>query len=381
MKVLFLHRWVGVHPGGTETHIKNLMDFFVARGHEVYLITRAGGSVAEFNKKIKVFTVTRLPYESDFSYKSMIDPRLYLYTFLFMVLVFVKFLEIYFLKNERFDILSIHFVTEAKVARLIRFFFHIPFAFSLEGYTTLEAREARHADLIFSVSRDIADRCQKNFGYTPIVKTHGVDLKVFNENNDGRGIRQKYNLDDSFVFLTVCRLEPRKDLPTLLRAARKFLDEHDAVFLIVGEGIQGEELKLLAKELGLDGRVIFSGQVSNEELPNYYAAGNVFVLPTLYEGFGIVYAEAMASGLPIISTSTSAVPEVVGDAGLLFPPRDVAALVNALTQMSTDHALYLRLKDKALRRAKDNFDLEKRLAIYENSCETLINNRRGKAAS
>ncbi len=381
MKIIFLHRWVGVHPGGTETHIKNLMDFFVARGHEVNLITREGEAVAELNKKIKVFTVPRLPYESDFSYKSMWDPRLYLYTFLFMVLVFVKFLEIYFLKNERFDVLSVHFVTEAKVARLIRFLFRIPFVFSLEGYTPLEAREARHADLIFSVSRDIANRCQKDFGYTPIVKTHGVDLRVFNENNDGREIRQKYSLGDKFVFLTVCRLEPRKDLPTLLQAARKFLDDHDAVFLIVGEGIQSGELKKQATDLGLHERVIFAGRVSDVALPSYYAAGNVFVLPTLYEGFGIVYAEAMASGLPIISTNTSAVPEVVGDAGILFPPKDVGALVSALTRVYTDRELYLRLKDKALRRAKDNFDLEKLLAIYENSCEELIRNRRREVTS
>jgi len=369
MKILFLHRWTGVHEGGTETHIKNIMNYFCSRGHGVSLMTRDGRNVRGLKKKITVYTVPKLPFESDFSYKSMVDPRLYFYTFAFTVLLLLRFLYAYLIEGARFDLISTHFLIEAKVARLIRFLFGIPFVFSLEGYTKAEAAEACSANLVFAVSADIASRCQKNFGYKPIVKTHGVDLNIFNENVDGSVIRRKYGLENCFVFLTVCRLEPRKDIPTLLLAAKKFLStRRDVYFLIVGEGVSENELRSQARQLGIERRVIFAGRISDEELPLYYAAGNVFVLPTLYEGFGIVFAEAMASGLPVISTNTSAVPDVVGNAGILFTPKNVGELTSALEKIYSDKDLYLDLKNKALQRAKQEFDSEKLLAIYEQNC-------------
>lgn len=376
MKILFLHRWIGVHEGGTETHIKNIMKYFFSHGHEVSLITRKGKNVRALRKNVPVYTVPKLPFESDFSYKSMSDPRLYFYTFAFMVLLFLRFLYAYIIEGARFDLISVHFLIESKVARLIRFFFRIPFVFSLEGYTKAEASEAINANLVFAVSTDIADLCQKNFGYRPIVKTHGVDMNIFNDKVDGSAVRGKYGLEDSFVFLTVCRLEPRKDIPTLLLAAKDFLNNHrDAYFLIVGEGVQASELQAQARHLGIGSRVIFTGRVSDEELPHYYAAGNVFVLPTLYEGFGIVFAEAMAAGLPVVSTNTSAIPDVVGDAGILFPPKNVSELTRVLEKIYSDKSLYDDLKNKALQRAKQEFDLEKLLAIYEQNCLKLVTDR------
>ena len=161
-----------------------------------------------------------------------------------------------------------------------------------------------------------------------------MDRNIFNEKVDGSAIRKKYGLGNCFVFLTVCRLEPRKDISTLLLAAKDFLSHNsDVYFLIVGEGVAANELRSQARQLGIERQVIFSGRVSDEELPHYYASGDVFVLPTLYEGFGIVFAEAMAVGLPIISTNISAVPDVVGDAGILFTPKDVDELTTALEKI------------------------------------------------
>jgi glycosyltransferase involved in cell wall biosynthesis len=376
MKILFLHRWTGVHEGGSETHIKNIMNYFCSRGHDVSLMTRNGSNVSNLRKKIKVYTVPKLPFESDFSYKSMSDPRLYFYTFAFMALLFLRFLYVYLVEGARFDLISVHFLTESKVARLIRFFFGIPFVFSLEGYTRAEASEARRADLVFAVSADIASLCQKNFGFSPIVKTHGVNMNIFNEKVDGSAIRKKYGLVNCFVFLTVCRLEPRKDISTLLLSAKEFLSRHSHVyFLIVGEGVAANELRSQARQLGIESNVIFTGRVPDEELSLYYAAGNVFVLPTLYEGFGIVFAEAMAVGLPIISTNTSAVPDVVGNAGILFTPKNIDELTSALEKIYSDKDLCADLKKKALQRAKQEFDLEKLLPIYEQNCLRLVTGR------
>lgn len=372
MKILFLHRWVGVHEGGTETHIKNLMGFLAAQGHKVTLLTREGRALADFDPHVIVCRVPKVPGESDFSYQSMRDPRLYLYTALFMILVFSKFLQLYLVKRRKFDLISVHFLTEAKVARLIRRLFRIPFVFSLEGYTPAEAREAKKANLAFACSQEIIERCQRDFGYAPVLKEHGVDFRVFNPSIDGAAVREKYELKDSFVFLTVARLEPRKDLKTLLFSAKNLLERYANLrFLIVGEGVQQQELWQLNKQLETEKRVIFAGRVSDQELPCYYAAGDVFVLPSLYEGFGIVYAEAMASGLPVVSTTAGAIPEVVGEAGLLVKPGDAVQLEKALERIYLDKDLFCHLRDKALRRAREHFDTRKYLRIFEKSCLQL----------
>jgi hypothetical protein len=80
MKILFIHRWVGVHEGGTETHIKEVASFMARKGHEVYILTRKGTALSDFDSRVKVITVGKTPGESQFSYKSMFDPRLWIYT-------------------------------------------------------------------------------------------------------------------------------------------------------------------------------------------------------------------------------------------------------------------------------------------------------------
>lgn len=371
MKILFLHRWVGVHEGGTETHVKNLMRFLAGKGHQVFLITRQGKTLTDLDPRIKVYRIPRLPFESDFSYKSMYDPRLYFYTAVFSLLIFLKIIEIYLFQRKKPDIISVHFVTEALAARLIRLIFQVPYSFSLEGYTRLEAKEAKKANLSFACSADIVEKCKKNFGYQPILKLHGVDFSIFNREKDTRALRNKLGLENNFVFLTVCRLEPRKNLPTLLRAARNLTSSHELVrFIVVGEGVQGEELKTESAEMGLTGKVIFTGRVRDQELPLYYALADAFVLPTLYEGFGIVYAEAMAAHLPIISTTAGAVPEVVGPAGILVEPRDIRALTAVLERLYLDKALYRQLSEASYHRGTTNFNSEMFLHIFEDS---LIN--------
>jgi len=133
-----------------------------------------------------------------------------------------------------------------------------------------------------------------------------------------------------------------------------------------------EELKKLAFKLSLSDSVFFTGRVSNEELPLYYTAGDVYVLPTLYEGFGIVFLEAMASGLPIVSTTVDGVTEVVGDAGLLVPPKSPLELQKALIRIYKDKDLYQLLKAKGLSRVSEKFSSNKFLSDFETACLSLV---------
>ena len=100
-----------------------------------------------------------------------------------------------------------------------------------------------------------------------------------------------------------------------------------------GRGWMDEDVFRLVEELGLQERVLFPGYVPEEELPLWYSAADLFVYPSLYEGFGLPPLEAMACGTPVIVADASSLPEVVGAAGLAFQPLDAIALADLMTAM------------------------------------------------
>ena len=130
---------------------------------------------------------------------------------------------------------------------------------------------------------------------------------------------QRFNLKKPYL-LFVGTLEPRKNLPFLISALGALLNESDMQLILVGKrGWQYEEIFSTIKENGLQDYVLELGYVSQEEKRALYNAAEMFVYPSMYEGFGMPVLEAMACGCPVISADTSSLPEVVGDAGLLLP--------------------------------------------------------------
>jgi glycosyltransferase involved in cell wall biosynthesis len=115
-----------------------------------------------------------------------------------------------------------------------------------------------------------------------------------------------------------------------------------------------EQLRALARSLGLDSQIAFAGEADGSNLTAHYGSADVFVLPTLYEGYGMVVAEALAHGLPVISTYTGAIAELVGEqAGILAPPGDINALARALSQVLDDSdGSGVRLRERLARGAR-----------------------------
>lgn len=112
-------------------------------------------------------------------------------------------------------------------------------------------------------------------------------------------------------------------------------------------------------QLELSNRVLFIGKVSPEDKPHLlYSGAEVFVMPSLYEGFGLPPVEAMACGVPVVSSNTTSIPEVVKDAGLLVDPLDVAAVANAIESILTNAELRKSLVNKGLEYAKE-YDAQK----------------------
>jgi phosphatidylinositol alpha-1,6-mannosyltransferase len=179
--------------------------------------------------------------------------------------------------------------------------------------------------------------------------TPGVDTEAFHPSVDGRQVRALYGLEDRPVIVCVSRFVERKGQDMLIRAlplVQRAVPE--AALLLVGDGPMREKLVRLASELGVARHVVFVGAKPWAELPPYFAAGDVFCMPTRtrkagfeVEGLGIVYLEASASGLPVVAGDSGGAPDAVldGVTGYVVPagrPDEVAA---ALTKVLTDRDL------------------------------------------
>ncbi len=150
-------------------------------------------------------------------------------------------------------------------------------------------------------------------------------------------VRQKYDLGDTPYILNVGTIQPRKNYQMLIKAfvpvAKK--QPHNLVFA-GGKGWLYDEMMAEVEKQGLNGRVHFIGFVDDADLPTLYSAASLLTFPSLYEGFGLPLLEAMACGVPVISSNASSLPEVVGDSGILLSPHDQEAWTDTLLQILSD---------------------------------------------
>ncbi|HLZ09608.1 MAG TPA: glycosyltransferase family 1 protein, partial [Chloroflexota bacterium] len=150
--------------------------------------------------------------------------------------------------------------------------------------------------------------------------------------------RAKYGLYAPFI-LYVGTIEPRKNLGRLLRAytgmRTKYRSKHRLV-IVGGLGWLYQDVLREIEEISSEHEVVFLGRVSDEDLPALYSLADIFVFPSLYEGFGLPPLEAMACGLPVVCSSASSLPEVVGEAGVLVSPYDVDAWSSAMADLLED---------------------------------------------
>jgi glycosyltransferase involved in cell wall biosynthesis len=189
-----------------------------------------------------------------------------------------------------------------------------------------------------------------------------------------RGVLERHGVRRPYL-LYVGTIEPRKNLATLIRAyeeLRRATRHRPQLVLCGGRGWLDEEVFRLVEEMRLQDVVRFTGDVEDGDLPALYSAAEVFVYPSLYEGFGLPPLEAMACGSPVVVSNTSSLPEVVGEAGLMVGPREARELASVLARLLDDPPLRQRLSRAGLERAA-RFSWERAAcetqAVYEEALE------------
>jgi glycosyltransferase involved in cell wall biosynthesis len=155
-------------------------------------------------------------------------------------------------------------------------------------------------------------------------------------------VRHKYKLGTGSFILSVGTIQPRKNYQRLIEALARVKTDVSLV-IVGGKGWKSEAIFGEVSRQDLEGRVHFPGFVAEADLPALYSAATLFIYPSLYEGFGLPALEAMACGTPVIASDQSALPEVVGEAGLLVNPRDIEAMAIAMAQLLEDIPLRQKL--------------------------------------
>lgn len=175
--------------------------------------------------------------------------------------------------------------------------------------------------------------------------------------NVGCGVDSRYTPDAApFVsqfpyLLCVSNRKAHKNEPRVVSAfARANIDNNIRLFFT---GDSNEEILSLCKQLGVEKRIVFTGRIPEDELPGLYKGALALVFPSLYEGFGLPVIESMACGTPVITSCTTALPEVAGDAALLVDPLDVTSITAAIELIIGDETLRADLTVKGLERAKN----------------------------
>lgn len=193
----------------------------------------------------------------------------------------------------------------------------------------------------------------------------GVNTDLFTPSVDGSEIRRQFVPPGRLMMLTVGRFPPRKGHDTTLRALAKLRDLDPPLHYVIagdGEGDERARLERLVDELQLRDRVTFAGMVRGADLPRFYAACDLFVMPNRregsdVEGFGIVYLEAAACGKPTIGGRSGGVPEAISDneTGLLVDGNNADELAEAIRRLATSPELRHRMGDAGRKRVTGHF--------------------------
>jgi len=369
MRLMFLITGLGV--GGAERQVVDLAERFNAREHQIVLVYLSGEpKVRPSSSAIRVIGLGMR--------KSLFG--------LITALSQLKKIVVEFQP----DVLHSHMIHANVVARLLRLSVRIPLLVCT-AHNTYEGGRLRMlayrltdrlADITTNVSQEAVLAFEAAGAVRPgrmIAVTNGIDVARFREDFASRDAMRASEsiLPGTKIVLAVGRLTEAKDYPNLLNACRMVFEKLPETRLwIAGGGDLEDDLKAMVIALGMGDRVRFLGVRS--DIPALMSAADVFALPSAWEGFGLVVAEAMACGKVVVATDSGGVKEVVGDCGFLVPPRDSHAFAEALLK-----AIGLSEQERKLfgesgrHRIERLFSLdsavEKWLSLYQSGSKSSVN--------
>ncbi len=374
MKIAQLSPYFYPHLGGVESHVLELSKQLIKDGHEVFVVTtQLEGTEAED-------TVEGVPVKR-------VNPLFILFST--PIVPGVNKL----LLNEDFDILHSHTppplmsFSGARAAQKKDVPFVLTYHCDLEipnifgplfvtiYQQTLGAYTVSKADRLITTTSTYGATSKAVWYKEADIIPNAVDAQRFHPSNEGKEVKEELGIEDQKMVMYVGRIVYHKGLEYFVRSA-KYLKEEDVQYVLVGTGEFRPELEEIIKEEGLEDEVTFAGRVSNEKLPNYYAATDVFVLPSVsrLEAFGIVALEAMASSVPVVISDIPGVREVIveGEHGLLAEPMNAEDIAGKIRTLLNNPDMAEKMGKSGRKRVEEKFTWERVANDIEDVYESLI---------
>lgn len=340
-RITVLHTEASLGFGGQERRILRELEGLDPARFRGLLLCQPGSKLGHVTEERKIPTIW-------LKMRSAYDP-----------VAFIQILRL--LKRERVDIIHAHSSRDAWLAGA---------AGKLLGIKVFRTRHlltpiggpyvyARLTDLVLTVSEGVRQYLVSAGvpAQQIIAVPTGIDLRRFDPTRpDLLDMRQHFGIPrEAFVIGIVAVLRRAKGHRFLLQAVKRLAPEFPQIkLLIAGTGPQEQNIKNLIKELGLGEQVLMLGL--QDDIPNLLRALDVFVLPAQEEALGTALIEATAMGVPVIATRIGGIPEVVGEAGLLFESEDVEALVQHLRTLIRSPELAARMREQGIARARQFYD-------------------------
>lgn len=226
-------------------------------------------------------------------------------------------------------------------------------------YEKMERAIFRNAKYCHAISYHLEKHLLKYKSRATIVIPNGVDTKKFVPDPNKFSTRKKLGFDTENLIICVSRLEHKNGTHDLITAA-KFLNEEIKDFKIVvcGSGSQKEELEKMIKDFGLEKKIFLLGSILYSKIPEYVAAADIFIRPSLAEGFGNVFVEAMSAGAAVIGTPVGGIPDFLKDGinGLFCEPGNPKDIAEKIKKLINDKSLAEKLIINGVKTAREEYD-------------------------
>ncbi len=361
---------LGDHSGGNESYYSNILANMDTGSDEVILFVSKKADVSFLSDK---FTIVRFEKEGAFGRNFVEIPKL--------------------CKKYKLDVLHMqYFIPFRRPCPVVVTIHDICFEHYKNIFTKKEyfrqklliPYAARKSRAVFTVSENAKEDIVSSYHINPkkvFVTYNAVDSSFrcldpaeLNESD----LRSKFDIGDCPYILSVGNLQPRKNLPRLIRAFLRMQKKSgtDIKLVIVGKKAWMTE-DIMKEALSSSNRVVLTDYVSNEDLVRLYNAALCFVYPSFFEGFGIPPLEAMACGTPVAVSDRTSLPEVVSDAGIYFDPFSEEDIERAVTELVTDQELRQKLIALGYERAK-HFSWKKSAEIIMKVYHAVLRDKSGK---
>ncbi len=362
---LFPPKWIA----GTEIASYNIAKYLAKRGHEIHVITSLDKSLPRESKE-EGFHIHRV---SCLGIKYFGIPSFWI-------------ASLPCLRKVNPDIIHIQNTTVGIAGFLNKILFRKPYVISAQGgdiyrpwlLIRLSSRLVfRQASAVIALTEHMKREMQKIHNCEITVLPNGVELESVKSTTLPKTVRRKSGLDETAeIILFVGRLHIIKGVKYLIEALKIISQKYTSTRLVlVGEGEERQRLQEMVKGLGLSNRVSFVGSVPNRKVAEYMSAADVFVLPSLSEGFPVVIPEAMAAGLPIVTTNVRGLPEIVkdGENGFTVDPQNSQQLAEKISLLLDDKELRQKISRNNRRKARQyswETVVEKLEKVYLNAIDS-----------